>query len=768
MKYIRSSWAVGCIIGVWLLFASPYIVKHRVPFPSTYLVTFFAPWSTTHGMPVKNNAMPDVITQIYPWKRVTISSWRQGEVPLWNPYSFSGTAHAGNYQSAVFSPVNLLFFILPEIHAWSLMILLQPLLAGLFMYLFLRSLARSRAASVIGSVSFMFCGFMTVWMAYGTLGYAALYLPLILYAANRYTEGKRWAGPLVSLGVALSLLSGHFQISVYVLLCALFYVTYLWRISPRNTSAGLLFVFIFAGVSIAAPQIFPALSSYEASGRSSSFGKGEIIPWSYLVTLFAPDFFGNPVTRNDWFGHYAEWASFIGVAPLLLAFFAIVYKRRSRHVLFFAGAALLFLMLAVPTPLNDLMYALRIPVLSTSSASRIIILVSFCLAVLSAIGTDEVRAAWQKPIRRSVFFWAGCIAVFGVGLLAWLRVGHPLPAVKLIVAVRNSYLPVVLVAGSAGVVLIGFFTPKRLRPFLLFILILVTAFDMYRYAAKWMPFDPKEYVYPEAPVLSFLTATVKPTYARIAGNLGNEVTSAFGIPNLEGYDAVFQKRYGQFISAATNGTIGNLEHSVVTLNKHGVYAEDINRLLGVRYLVHKLSDGRFPWAYPFWNFPSYRSIWKDNTYEVFENTAAFPRAFLASDYRVVTGDQQILNTLFSPGFDRRETLVLEQKPDIEPRAGAGEATISAYFPNAVTIRTDATTPKLLFLSDVFAPGWHATVDGKPVTLLRADFDFRAVAVPQGTHTVIMRYWPVSETIGFVLAGFGTLWCIGYLVGKKRI
>lgn len=764
---MRKYWAVCVIVAVWLLFSSPYLVKNLVPFPSKYLVTFFAPWSASYGMPVKNNAMPDVITQIYPWKRVTIQSWRSGEIPLWNPYSFAGTVHAGNYQSAVFSPVNLLFFILPEIRAWSLMIVLQPLLAGWFMYVFLRSLRLSREAGVIGGLAFMFCGFITVWMAYGTLSYAALFLPFILFAVNRHMEGKAWAAPLVSLGVALSLFSGHFQISLYVILFTVVYIAYQWWKSRQGVRIVHLYISLLAGICIGAPQIFPALSAYGASGRSSSFSKGEIIPWSYLITLFAPDFYGNPVTRNDWFGHYAEWASYIGVVPLLLASIGILFSRRNRDVVFFTIIAGVCLLLALPTPLNDLMYALHIPVLSTSSASRIIILVSFSLAVLAAYGTDTIQRLWHKPIRRGTMIWSVVVMVFVTGLFVWVKLFHPLPPEKLVVAVRNLYLPALFAILAVISIFSGFFIPKRWKIFLIVGLLSATAFDVYRYASKWMPFEPKEYVYPGAPVLSFLSGTVKPTYARISGNLGNEVTSAFGIQNLEGYDAVFQKRYGQFISAATDGKIGALEHSVVLLNKQGIYTEDINRLLGVRYLVHRISDGRFSWAYPFWNFPSYHSIWKGDTYEIFENTAAFPRVFLASSYQVVRGDQQIVDVLFSAKTDRREKLILEKEPDIKPQMGEGTATIVRYDPNNVIIQTQSAASKLLFLSDVFDPGWNVTVDGKSSVMLRADFDFRAVAIPAGRHIVAMQYWPQFETWAFVVSGFGTLWCIGYLLYRKN-
>lgn len=764
MKNIRRYWGVGVISAVWLLFTLPFVLHGLVPFPSKYLVTFFPPWSASYGMAVKNNAMPDVITQIYPWKRVTIASWKHGEVPLWNPYSFSGTAHAGNYQSAVFSPSNLLFFLLPEVQAWSIMILLQPFLAGIFMYLFLRSMRVSREGSVIGSVAFMFCGFMTVWMAYGTLGYAALYLPLSLFAVNRHMRGDRWGASLYAVSIGLSFLSGHFQISMYVLSFAVLYVLYVYVSTKEKPRAAVLFPATLAGVSLAAFQILPSLSAYVSSVRSSLFIKGEIIPWSYIVTLFAPDFYGNPVTRNDWFGHYAEWASFVGVAPLILASIALWHRRFDSVVRFFGGVALFCILLAFPTPLNDLMYALHIPVFSTSSASRIIVLVSFSLAVLSGIGVDALVDLWKKPGRRKGTP-AAAVVVLLVGFWIWLKFMHPLPADKLAIAIRNSYIPTIMGIATCMVVFAGRALPKQWKKIGAYMLVILTAADLLRYSSKWMPFDPQEYVYPQERVLSFVSSVAEKTYSRVFGNIGAEAGAAFGIPLIEGYDAVYQGRYGEFIRAAITGELIEPERSVVQLSNDGVYAEEVLRLLGVQFLVHRISDGRFGWAYPFWDFPGYHLLWKDDVYEVFENKNAYPRVFLASSYTVETEDKRILSTLFAKDFNRRDSLVLEEEPMIQPASGSGTAAITKYTPNQVSIAVATQVPTLLFLSDVYDAGWHAAVDGVHVPLYRADYDFRAVGVSQGIHTVTMWYWPPYMTLGFGIAGFATLWCVGMLLRR---
>jgi hypothetical protein len=229
MKLLRRFWPIVLIIAVWFIFSSPYFLGHKVPFSSTYLVNFFSPWNTYPGFasPVKNNAMPDIIAQIYPWKTLTIDIFRHLQIPLWNPYSFSGTPQLANYQSAVLSPFNLLFLILPFIDAWSLLVLLQPLLAGIFIYSFLRTLKISKEGSVSSSLAFMFCGFLTTWMAYATLGYAILFLPLALYAIEKFYQAqKNRFLILLSFCLPLSFFSGHFQISIYFLLFVLAYIIF--------------------------------------------------------------------------------------------------------------------------------------------------------------------------------------------------------------------------------------------------------------------------------------------------------------------------------------------------------------------------------------------------------------------------------------------------------------------------------------------------------------------------------------------------------------
>src|SRR3990167_5555038 len=412
MKLALKYWPIIFIVGVWLVFAHPYFIFGKVPFPSGYLVNFFAPWNAVPDFagPYKNGATPDVITQIYPWKNLVIDFWKQGSIPLWNPYSFSGTPLLANYQSAALSPLNLLYLILPFIDAWSIAVLLQSLLAGLFTYLYIRTLKLSEFGAIVSSIAFMFSGFITTWMSYQTLGYAILFLPLGLFAIEKFFETKRWFySLLLTVTIPLSFLSGHFQTSLYFLLFVVAYC-FFKLIQTRDIRSSIYsLVSIILGLLISAPQILPSIELYYHSVRSEIFSAVEIIPWSYLPTFLAPDFFGNPVTRNDWLGHYAEWNGYLGLIPLMLGFYSSTSKKSQKTILFFFAVSIISILLAFRSPLLDLLVNLKIPVLSTSAASRIIVIASFSFAVLAGFGFEkiigDIKKRNYKPIRIMVLIF---------------------------------------------------------------------------------------------------------------------------------------------------------------------------------------------------------------------------------------------------------------------------------------------------------------------------------------------------------------------------
>jgi len=613
----------------------------------------------------------------------------------------------------------------------------------------------------------MFCGFMTTWMAYGTLGYAALCLPYALWAVTSYVKKNNW-WYLIILGgsIACSFVSGHFQISLYVTGAILAYIVFV-TLSTRKFKQGLLLGIVsMLGVVVAMPQILLTLQVYVSSTRSSSFIKGEVIPWKYIVTVFSPDFYGNPVTRNDWFGHYAEWASYIGVIPLVLALYAMTRSMKG-YIRFFSVLAVFSLFLAYPTPLNDLLFALKLPVVSTSAASRIIILFSLSLSALAGFGVDALMDAWKsKKLTNYLLFASSLVLVIAIVWFIML-VLQPFTNDGNIIAKRNLLLPTALFGIALVIMTSGFIKKMKWYSVLMMLFVVLTMFDMYRYVSKWMPFDEKKFVYPEMNVLAHLKREIG-TY-RVFGNIGGETGMTSKIPLIEGYDAMYQGRFAEFINATSNGIVAPGGRSVVMFDKYGKYKDQALQLLGVRYILQRVSDGRNVWAFPVWQYEAgeMKKTYEDGQYEVYVYEKSYPRAFLASNVEVIADDQKIIDRLFAPDFDRRNTLLLEVEPSIKPQAGNGEAQIIFYSPNVVKINTSSDVPKLLFLSDVFDAGWVATIDGKKTNVYRADYDFRAVAVPAGEHTIEYRYHPIGFRIGMIASGLGIITLFGIALWTKK-
>lgn len=757
-KKINNYWPFLFILIVWLIFAHPYFLKDRAPFPSDYQVNNFSPWSSYQEFwgPVKNAAMPDIITQIYPWRHFTIEIWKNKEIPLWNPYSFSGTPHLANYQSAVFSPLNILFFLFSFIDAWSFLVLLQFLLAGLFAYIFARSLKIEKAASLVSSISFMFCGFIVAWSGYATLGYAILFLPLSLFAIEKYFQTRKiFFLILLTLSIPFAFFSGHFQISLYFLAFIIFYLVYKFFVNKDLDSSFRILLSIFIGLLLSAPQILPSVEFYSQSRRSDLFQKGEFIPWKYLVTFIAPDFFGNPVTRNDWFGHWAEWNAYIGVLPLFLAFYAIL-KLETKRFGFFIIAAIFSLLLAFDTPLLDFLINLHLPVVSTSAASRIIVLFSFSAAMLSGFGLDRLISDFSEKKIGKIFASAVVFALFFLGFWIFVLAGGFWDSTKNLIARNNLILPTFIFLAGLVLIFAAFFK-KKIINFAIFGILVLVSFDLLRFAFKWQSFDPKNLVFAKTPITDFYSKISG--YDRVFGNFQAEDSVYYGLPGIEGYDPLYIKRYGEFIASVADGKLKQSYRSVVSFPKDSIYSGKIFDFLGVKYLVHKVSDGHAVWAYPFWTYPAdqFKLIFDDGRYQVFENSKSFKRAFLVGKYRVILAPEEILSTIFDNNFNLQEEVVLEQDPGVQASDNlVGLAEITKYTRNRIEIKTDSNTDSTLVLTDSFYPGWKAFVDGKITPIIRANYAFRAISVPKGLHVVEFQYKPFSFFLGLYLAGIGAL------------
>lgn len=152
--------------------------------------------------------------------------------------------------------------------------------------------------------------------------------------------------------------------------------------------------------------------------------------------------------------------------------------------------------------------------------------------------------------------------------------------------------------------------------------------------------------------------------------------------------------------------------------------------------------------------------------KVYENLNVLPRAFVVPNAVLAETDDAARLLLANPNFDVTQTLIVHELSAISYQSSAvhrpPSAAITGYTPELITIT--ATGPGYLLLTDAFYPGWAATVNGAPAEILRANIMFRAVALPEGEHTVEFRYAPQSVTLGLWISGLA--WGIWLVVSAS--
>ncbi|HSX40162.1 MAG TPA: YfhO family protein, partial [Candidatus Saccharimonadales bacterium] len=294
------------------------------------------------------------------------------------------------------------------------------------------------------------------------------------------------------------------------------------------------------------------------------------------------------------------------------------------------------------------------------------------------------------------------------------------------------------------------------------------AFDMFRFTTKWQPQDSIKFVYPKTSITDFFPKIAG--YDRVFGNFSAENAVYFHLPSVEGYDPLYIKRYGEFIAGIDTTGQSGLTQAVVLLPRESENTSKAINLLGIKYFLQKKKDNHKNWTFPIWNYPKdqFKLIFSDSQYEVFENTYAFPRAFLVGSYKVIQNQNGIISAMFAKGTDLRDSIILEKDPHVP--AGflpSGTVKIASYTPDKITINVSTNVPQLLFLSDAYYPGWKAYVDGKVTEIYRADYAFRAVKVPAGKHMIIFSYQPQSFFLGLLLAAFGVIGMLGALWYHKE-
>lgn len=769
------------ILVTCFLFAKMF-TRGFVPVPGDLLVSFYFPWYSGGWQGYdpwttrKELIAADSIRQIYPWKEFAAESFKRLELPLWNPYSFSGQPLLANFQSSVFYPLNIFYFLTNSQNAWILLIVSQAILGSIFMYLATRSFKISTVPSLFSSLSFLFSSYFIGWLENGNITHSYIWLPAAFWAINKYMERFQFRYLLIlTFSLSLSILAGHPQTAIYIYSASALFLIYKLSNNKNLFSKkiyALPFVVLFS-ILISAIQLIPTFEFYQKSPISLPFSKELfdrfVLPPQNLVTFFASDFYGNPATNNFWSENYGDFTPYLGVIPFIFALWAIKKFRTQSFVRFATLTLTFFILAALPGPITFLIKYLNVPLLDSTSSARFISVSLFLLCILSAVGFEDFlkhtkTIKYQRRFRNFLIFilaiyatlWA--IAIFGSNFLEPRDVWET----NLAVTRRNLILPTAMML-TVFFTNIGLIYLNVVKKFSFLIVVLsvftFTLLGGFYFSNKFLPFAPKYFIFPDHPLFKYLNenAGYNRFYGGGTAHIDFNFPAHYQIFGAEGYDTLRLERYAQLLAASFSGKVPSsyLRSDAVFPTIENGYRKRLFDLLAVKYLLDKEDNpvNGNNWHYERFSGDEVRGFWQDGKFQVYVRRTALPRTFLTTKYTVSATDEQIIQKIFDSKFDLK-TLVLEEEPSItiaDIRADIALPKIVIYRPNQVVIETNESYNSLLFLSDSYDPDWNVYLDKNKAVLLRAHYALRSVAVPAGKHRVEFKYEPISFKWGFAVS-----------------
>ena len=751
-------------IFVILIFAGIFFrqtfLSGKLPIPSDTLVGMYHPWldfiakEYPAGMPFKNFLITDPIRQQIPWRKLAIDSIKIGNWNPWNAFSFSGTPLLTNIQSGLFYPFNFLFLILPFPIAWTILIMLQPILAGVFLYFFLKvSVRLSGYASLFGALCFMFCGFSISWLTWGTIGQTILWLPLalvlsdILLTASKNTK-------IIGMSIVLALtftmqyFAGHSQVFLYSMIVFSAYALsriVLNSLTLKNKTKAMLWLCL-SFIIFAVLTFFHWVQFFSELGSTSrlqevglSIKEGFFIPFQHIIQFIIPDFFGNPATLNYWgVWNYGEFIGYIGVVGLFFVLYSFFGNRR-KQTFFWLAIVIIGSIFAFPTAVAKFPYTMHIPFFSSLQPTRLLSIVDFSLCILAAIGLDT----WLNNQKERYSVFIGIVTAVLFGIVWYIVKFNPYKIVEenLGVANRNIIFPTVIF-GLVMTVIIGrigiarFFRKENqlVKIIPMAFLIGIAFFDLTRFGWKFTPFTDQKLFFPKTEIIEFLEEQPKPFRITSVDDriMPPNVSSFYGIESIAGYDPLYNSRYEKFIAAMERGepniTAPYGFNRIITPKN---ISSPLFRLLGVRFVL-SLSDI---------SNPGFRKVMQEGQTRVYEYMDILPRIRLLENVLLVKDEKKIIEMLYSPLFQLVSDGIVEDELRIERGAlsAAEKAVITQYSGTRIDISVSTDKRRMLFVGNMFHQNWKTYVDGVKTPVVRVDYIFMGIVIPPGTHTVQVRY-----------------------------
>ena len=568
----------------------------------------------------------------------------------------------------------------------------------------------------------------------------------ILAAAILLVRGRhrlRYSAAL-AVAVALAIYGGHPEsFAVLGISVAIFLAVYL-AVLARNSGIALrrpivdLAVAAACGLGLGAPLLLPGLQVVQASGRAGAIG-ASAYPLTHLsdllVGLQGVDFRVPP--------------PYVGVLAAVLAVVGVGVRWRRAETLGLAAVAVVGVLLTFQTPLYTVVQGA--PVIGKITWNRDVMLLALALAVLGAAGIDALmRDAMSAGTRRWILGALGGagLVVSAVTVAVALGAQHTGGAVR----ARLAWAAAEVVAATALLWLSGLGrtttrgrtegVPVRVRRGVAgTLLVAQSAFLVATGVSFWS--ISSEYFSPTPAVTALQRAvgsalvSIGPCrprpfsypYSTEVGVRPN-TNIAFGVHEFAVYEPVLPTSYYQSWMGVSGYSVAS------SLRRVGLFCPQITtateaRIYGISYVL----------------------------------VAAGAKGPTGAVRDGSVGGEQLFRV---PGAAQATLSALHRGASLPMDAPGSAVPVSHRGPRSWRMVTDAGSPQMLRLRVTALPGWHATIDGRPLSLESwASGLMLEARVPPGHHVIVLEYWPELFTVGLTLAALVVIGFAGALLVSRR-
>ena len=244
----------------------------------------------------------------------------------------------------------------------------------------------------------------------------------------------------------------------------------------------------------------------------------------------------------------------------------------------------------------------------------------------------------------------------------------------------------------------------------------------------------------------------------LATNTFNENETSYYHKSIGGYHAAKLRRYQEMIEQYISPEMQNIFEAIpaaggdmTQVNGDSIFP--VLNMLNTKYFILPLQGGQ---TVPLQNPYTYGNAWFVDKLQYVQN---------ANDEILTIGK-----------IDLRHEAVADAKFKAQLGEAVAQDTasivcITGYEPNELTYDVNSGKGGVVVFSEIFYPGWTATVDGQPAELGRVNYILRALNVKPGKHEVVLTFKPQSvkttETIAYTAYGVLILVILGALFVEWR-